>query len=304
MKILITGINGFIGRHLGRCLASKHDVFGVTRLAHPQELSFATKVKLISADLSDPGFVDQLPSDIDCVIHLAQSQQYRNFPEGAEDMRRINIDATCHLLDWARKTAVKQFIFSSTANVYGKSTAQLTESDATIPESFYGATKLAAEHLVRQYKDFYQVDILRLFTVYGPGQKGMLIPNIADRIEQGLPVTLAQGVGLYLTPIYVVDVVSVIEKLIEKSEKNSCRLFNVCGDEVIDLSAIVKILEEVIGVKAHTQFMESIAPNFTGTNEQLKCFIENTAFTDIATGLAISFKNLSMNDNQRENHGI
>jgi UDP-glucose 4-epimerase len=292
MNILITGINGFIGRHLGRYLTSKHDVFGVTRSA--QQSSPATGVKLLSADLSDPAFIDQLPPDIDCVVHLAQSQQYRNFPEGADDMRRINIDATCHLLDWARKTGVKQFIFSSTANVYGKSTAQLTESDSTLPESFYGATKLAAEHLVKQYQEFYQVDILRLFTVYGSGQKGMLIPNIADRIKQGQPVTLAEGVGLYLTPIYVDDVVSVIEKLIERSEKGSCRLFNVCGGEVTDLAAIVKILEEIINVKACTQFLNSIAPHFTGSNEQLKLFFGKLAFTDIATGLAISFRNYSL----------
>lgn len=297
MKILITGINGFIGQHLGRCLASSHDVFGITRSAQPQTLSFATGVSLISADLSEPGFIDQLPSDIDCVIHLAQSQQYRNFPVGADDMRRINIDATCQLLDWAKKTAVKQFIFSSTANVYGKSTTQLAESDATIPESFYGATKLAAEHLVRQYQEFYQVDILRLFTVYGPGQKGMLIPNIADRIQQGHPITLAQGVGLYLTPIFVGDVVSVIEKLMVKSEKGPCRILNVCADEVTHLGAIVKIIEEVIGVKAHIEFNNSIAPNFTGANEHLKCLIGNAAFTNMATGLAISFKNFIIDHN-------
>ena len=287
--ILITGINGFIGRRLGRCLASKHDVFGVTRSALPQTLSFITGVKLISADLSDPRFIDQLPSDIDCVIHLAQSQQYRNFPEGADDMRRINIDATCHLLDWARKTVVKQFIFSSTANVYGRSTAQLTESDATIPESFYGATKLAAEHLVRQYQEFYQVDILRLFTVYGPGQKGMLIPNIADRIEQGLPVTLAQGVGLYLTPIYVDDVVSIIEKLIEKSEKGSCRLFNVCGDEVTDLGAIVRILEKKLNNKACLHLPDEIGKHFSGNNEALRVCLSVPKMTDVETGISHTF---------------
>ena len=289
MNILITGINGFIGRHLGRCLAFKHDVSGVTRSAQPQTLSSETGVKLISADLSAPGFVDQLPSDIDCVIHLAQSQQYRNFPEGADDMRRINIDATCHLLDWARKTAVKQFIFSSTANVYGKSTAQLTETDVTIPESFYGATKLAAEHLARQYQDFYQVDILRLFTVYGPGQKGMLIPNIADRIEQGLPVTLAKGVGLYLTPIYVDDVISIIEKLIDTSGKGSCRLFNVCGDEVTDLGTIVKILEKNLNNKACLHLSDEIGKHFSGSNKALRICLSVPKMTDVETGIAHTF---------------
>lgn len=186
MKILITGVNGFIGRHMARFFSARHEVFGVTRATTSFNDSFA--VKLISADLSKSGFVDRLPSGIDCVIHLAQSTQYRNFPEGAEDMRRINIDATCQLLEWARVTGVKQFIFSSTANVYGKSNAQLTEAHSTQPESFYGATKLAAEHLAKQYQNYFQVDVLRFFTVYGPGQQGMLIPNIAERIKQGQSV--------------------------------------------------------------------------------------------------------------------
>src|SRR3990167_8609195 len=137
MNVLITGVDGFIGQHLSRLLSTKHDVYGVTRALPSTRVQAA--IKFIFADLSAPAFPDLLPRNIDCVIHLAQSQQYRDFPGGADDMRRINIDATCELLEWARKTGVKQFIFTSTANVYGKSTTLLTESHVTLPDSFYGA---------------------------------------------------------------------------------------------------------------------------------------------------------------------
>lgn len=286
MNVLITGVDGFIGQHTYRLLAAKHNVFGVTRAS--ASIHSQADIKIVFADLSDPAFVDSLPPNINCVIHLAQSQRYRDFPDGADDMRRINIDATCKLLEWARKTRVKQFIFTSSANVYGKSTAVLTESHPTQPESFYGASKLAAEHLVRQYQQYFQVDILRLFTVYGPCQKGMLIPNIIERMNSGQPVTLAEGVGLYLTPVYVGDVVATIAKLIETPSKTPVRLLNVCGDKVTHLGEIVKVLEAAIGTQAHIESTHEMAQYFTGANAALKAYLDLQQTTDIENGLALT----------------
>lgn len=272
---------------MAKFLSARHEVLGVTRAS--TLVNDLLAIKLISADLSDPNFVNRLPSGIDCIIHLAQSTQYRNFPEGAEDMRRVNIDATCELLEWARMTGVKQFIFSSTANVYGKSNEQLTEAHVTQPESFYGATKLAAEHLAKQYQPHFQVDVLRLFTVYGPGQKGMLIPNIADRIKQGQPITLADGVGLTLSPVYVGDVAEIVCKLIGTPKRKEFRLFNVCGNNVNELSEIVSILEEVLRIKANVEFTQEKSQYFAGNNNALKKFIDLGRMTALGDGLTKTF---------------
>jgi nucleoside-diphosphate-sugar epimerase len=287
MRILITGVNGFIGRHMANFLCSRHEVLGVTRPS--TSLDGLSAIKLIFADLSVPGFVEKLPSRIDCIIHLAQSTQYRNFPEGTQDMRCVNIDATCELLEWARIAGVQQFIFSSTANVYGKSNKQLTEADVTQPESFYGASKLAAEHLAKQYQAHFQVDVLRLFTVYGPGQRGMLIPNIADRMRQGQSITLADGVGLTLSPIYVGDVAEIAYKLMKAQNGNGYRLFNVCGHNVNELSEIVSILEEVLRVKANIKFIQEGAHYLAGSNNALKNFIDLGPMTGLKDGLSKTF---------------
>ena len=287
MRILITGVNGFIGRHMANFLCARHEVLGVTRPS--TSLDGLSAIKLIFADLSVPGFAEKLPSRIDCIIHLAQSTQYRNFPEGTKDMRRVNIDATCELLEWARIAGVQQFIFSSTANVYGKSNQQLTEADVTQPESFYGASKLAAEHLAKQYQAHFQVDVLRLFTVYGPGQRGMLIPNIADRMRQGQSITLADGVGLTLSPIYVGDVAEIAYKLMGAQNGNGYRLFNVCGHNVNELSEIVSILEEVLGVKANIKFIQEGAHYLAGSNNALKNFIDLGPMTGLKDGLSKTF---------------
>ena len=284
MKILITGINGFIGRVAGDLLAARHEVFGITR--GPSPFHFSSPVKLISANLTDSTFVNRLPNNIDCVIHLAQSKEYRNFPEGAEDMRRINIDATCQLLDWSSRTGVKKFIFSSSANVYGKATGVLCESDLTQPESFYGATKLAAEHLARQYQKKIQIDILRLFTVYGPNQEAMLFPQIANRIRQGQLITLAGGVGVYLSPIYVEDVAEIIGQLIEKKTKTNFRLLNICGDERTSLAEIVRIMEGILNKNALIALSKEEVPSFVGSNELLKKQISSYTMNGLKAGLS------------------
>lgn len=282
MNILITGATGFIGRHLGRALAAQHIVFGLTR--NPGTLTEIAGCPII-ADLSDTHFVADLPANIDCVIHLAQSASYRDFPEGAEDMRLINIDATAKLLEWARNVGVKQFVYTSTANVYGKSTKALTESDPTQPNSFYGASKLAAEHLALQYHEYFQVDVLRCFTVYGPGQSGMLIQNIIERINTSKPVTLAEGVGIYLSPIYIGDVGVIINRLITTPARQKNRLMNVCGDQLTSLSEIVMIAEEIIGKPAIVRMTDEEAVYFTGSNERLRNYLSGYRFVDIRTGL-------------------
>lgn len=280
--ILLTGATGFIGSALWSKIGGSFTIIGTT---HTTPLHKGGEGGLLHIDLSNERFEEQLPDHVDCVVHLAQSKGYRNFPESAHDMRKINIDATCKLLEWARKSGVKQFIYTSSANVYKQSDEILTEMHPTVPASFYGASKLSAEHLLQQYQQFFQVDILRLFTVYGPGQSGMLIPNIIERIKSGNSITLAEKIGIRLSPIFVGDVVNVIEKLIVAPAINQTRLMNVCGDQFVTLRGIIDILEKMVDKPAVIQEVDGKAPHFTGSNEQLKGYIGSYQFLDFQLGL-------------------
>lgn len=284
MKILITGASGFIGSNLVRSLAEKHTVYAVVRkkkkfVGNPQ-------VNFIEVDLARKDFVEELPSGINTVLHLAQSSRYRDFPDGVEDMISININSTGLLLDWARRSEVKHFVFSSTANVYAQTGEKFTEKSGTSPNSYYGASKLAAEQLVTQYAEYFAVDILRLFTVYGPGQRGMLIPQIIQKIQSREDIYLASKAGIYLTPIYIDDLLNIFSKIIEINNDLKLCIMNVCGNESVSLGQIVNNIDEILNIETPIQVTKDTPLNFIGSNDFLFEKIDSLDFTSLAEGLA------------------
>ena len=287
MKILITGATGFIGTKLGQVLSQDNQVYCLLR----NENSFLEDYFIpVFADLTDPKFVNLLPEEIDCVIHLAQSLKYRDFPEGVLDINRINVDSTLELLDWSRAKGVKKFIFASTANVYGPTDKLLTESCPSNPNSFYGASKLAAENIIKPYAKFFKIDVLRFFTVYGPGQSGMLIPKITQKIFDGKPIHLAEKEGIYLSPIFIDDACSIIQTLISVSSKQQYRLINMCGDEITTLDKVVTTIEKISGKKGNIRITDDKKIFLAGSNSYLKKIIGDFHFTTIETGLNVFLK--------------
>jgi nucleoside-diphosphate-sugar epimerase len=239
----------------------------------------------VNADLTADGFEKQLPGQIECVVHLAQSPGYRDFPASAQDIYQVNVGATFKLLEWCRQSGVKTFILASTANVYGPSEEVLRETNPTAPNSFYGATKLAAEHLARQYQKYFRVDILRLFTVYGPRQEKMLISSTIERIKASSEISLASGIGVYLTPIYVGDVVNIIERLIIAEPSPISRTMNVCGDRAVSLREIITFIEGLLGLRASIKVTDAKPESYIGSDQCLRNSIADLRLVDMKDGL-------------------
>lgn len=281
--VLVTGANGFIGQHVVRKLKKDYEVHAVVR--NPVDFP-ELGVVYHEVNLAENWDSTLLPYNTKHVIHLAQSKRYRDFPSGAEDMRCVNIDSTAKLLDWALVNGVESFTFASTANVYGKVDGLISEDHSPVPDSYYGASKLAAEHLVQQYRSYFRANILRLFTVYGPMQKRMLIANIIDSIKNGKEITLAQGKGIYLTPVYVDDVVHIVKQLISSyGGSKSSYLLNVCGESVVSLTQIVGIVEGILGVTAKKMATDGAVSSLTGYNGELRRVLSECQLVDIESGL-------------------
>jgi nucleoside-diphosphate-sugar epimerase len=246
IKVLITGATGFIGRHLVDKLVTSNE-FEIYATARQVE-GLNSKVHWIKVDLNIQDWTEKLPEiGFDLVIHLAQSYEYRNFPEGAKSISKINVSSTADLASWSVKQKVKRFIFTSTGNVYGSEDRLFVETDIPKPESFYGVSKLCGEMLLKPFSDYMEIIILRLFTVFGPDQKDSMLPGIIDRVKSGQTVVLAGGVGVRFTPVYIDDCVGILIKAATVNIENSYEVVNVSGQKSVDLKKTIDVLGNITG---------------------------------------------------------
>lgn len=281
MKILITGVTGFTGNKLALSLLEKK--FTVVGLSRSEKLIDHPHYNHIQTDLSSQNFTDKLPGGVEVIYHLAQSKKYRDFEEGAEDMFSINIESTFRLLQWGKKNNIQKFIFSSTGNVYQASESSLTEEDPCVPNSFYGASKLCAEQLALQYCASFQVFICRIFGIYGPSQKNMLIPNLVNNMLQGKPVTLAGGKGLVMNPIYIDDCVSLLQRILTIKEPG---IVNLAGPQTISIADIVNLVEDESG-KIQEKIITAEAPKYlVGSTQKMNQLFGEFKFTSFKEGFS------------------
>jgi nucleoside-diphosphate-sugar epimerase len=190
--VLVTGATGFIGRHLVKALCSHNaKVLALARnAAKVAGLSTNDQVVGIVRDLTQAGSLAEVLRNVDVVFHLASEG------EGGESTRRqggekskaeksqegVTIRGTRKLLDAARKTGVKGFVFFSSVRAFGENTdARLDETCEARPTSAYGRAKLAAENLLAEAGRRYglHVCILRLPLVYGLDNDGNIARMIA-----------------------------------------------------------------------------------------------------------------------------
>lgn len=276
MKVLVTGSTGFVASHLLPALASTHEVFA---LGHDGSRIPAGDWQPLVVDLRDFDSAD-LPA-VDAVVHLAQANV--PFPDGALDLHEVNTGATVRLLDHARRCGATRFVFASSASVYGFGDRPWTEDDEPAATDFYSATKLAAERFVGAYRSFFGTTILRFVAPYGPGQRNRMIPRLVESVRAGRPITLNAGDKPRMNPIFVDDVVRLVEAALGS---DGHQLVNAAGDD----AATIRELGESIGRAVGT------APNFeqgTGTagdivcgNERMKVELGLDHVTSLDAGLA------------------
>jgi nucleoside-diphosphate-sugar epimerase len=238
VRVLVTGATGFVASHLVPALAATHEVVA---LGHEES-------RIPSGGGIEPLVLDLRtvqPSDlpaVDAVVHLAQANV--PFPDGALDLHAVNTAATLALLEHARLCGASRFVFSSSASVYGLGDRQWTEDDVPAASDFYAATKLAAERFVRAYAQFFGTTILRLVAPYGPGQRNRMIPRLIASVQEGRPITLNAEAKPRMNPIFVDDVVRVIDRALASGGD---QLVNAAGDEAATIRQIAESIGRAIG---------------------------------------------------------
>jgi UDP-glucuronate 4-epimerase len=261
MRALVTGCAGFIGSHLSESLLGDGwtvvgvDCFNDNYGRRQKLLNLENQMEwagfeFVPIDLSRGGVLD-LVEDCDVIFHLAAEPGVRSSWGGRFDSYlRNNVAATQHLLEAAKRTPEKRFVYASSSSIYGDAECLPTPEDVRPrPYSPYGMTKLAAEHLALLYHGNYGVDTvsLRYFSVYGPRQRpDMAFTGFCQRALADEPINVF-GDGLQTRDFtYVGDVVRAT-RLAGQVPGVGGEVLNVGGGSRVSLRSTIELLEEYLG---------------------------------------------------------
>ena len=252
MNVLLVGATGFVGRYMRESLSRNHHVFALSRQGLPPNEAGLT---WISADLSGPDPSLSLPERMDAIIHLAHAKGHRYFPEHAWDMFDVNVRSVMAFLEYARRSGVKTFVYASSANVYRRSHEPLDEAALVEPTSFYARSKRMAELLLESYANLFRCVVLRLFTVYGPGQADMLIPSLIERVKQEEAILVQGSQGLMMSPVYVEDVSAAVQLILEQEARGGgLDIFNIGGEESMNIRQLGQTIGDVLNITPKFEF--------------------------------------------------
>jgi nucleoside-diphosphate-sugar epimerase len=150
MRVLITGITGFIGSELAKLLVKDHEIFGLVRDDKFGNTELPTGVHIVNGDVLDKDLREKLaPVDPEVVMHLAALTPVRSSYERSTDYGKTNYLGTVNLVEAVRGLSLSQFVHASTMEVYKSSSTTMSEEDPLEGGTPYGVSKAAADLYVQ-----------------------------------------------------------------------------------------------------------------------------------------------------------
>ncbi|MBN1874745.1 MAG: NAD-dependent epimerase/dehydratase family protein [Anaerolineae bacterium] len=263
--ILVTGGNGFIGSHLVDQLAEQGGHSVTVLDLYPRSFDPSPEsVNFIQGDLSNIGLVRQVLIDcgIEVVYHLAWSTIHETaLKDPAADIES-NVVPTVQLLNTCCDVGIKRVVYASSGGtVYGIPQTELIHEDhPTRPINAYGITKLMIEKYLYMYKHLYGLDycIFRPSVPYGPRQnphrrQGAVAVFVYNALH-GKPITIWGDGEVTRDYFYIRDMVAAFSTALSVSLPQN-PIFNLAGTQSYTLNQLVRLIEEVLGVRLDVQYM-------------------------------------------------
>jgi UDP-glucose 4-epimerase len=264
---VVTGAAGFIGSRLaGRLVQEGFRVRGVDcftdyyprarKEANLRPLRGDARFQLVEGDLNDLPLGEVLAGARWVFHQAAQAGVRASWGETFRSYTHHNIDATQRLLEACLRTGPERVVYASSSSVYGDvERLPVSEEDLPRPNSPYGVTKLAAEHLCRLYQrngGLHTVS-LRYFTVYGPGQRpDMAFCRFLTAMIRGEDFDV-YGDGEQTRDFTYVDD-AVTANLLAALHGGAGEVYNIGGGHRVSLREVLAIMESVTGLAARPRF--------------------------------------------------
>lgn len=254
MNILVTGGAGFIGSHIAdKLIELGHNVSIIDNLSSGKEENINPKANFYKIDINDDKIIEIFKENkFDAVYHEAAQMNVRFSVEDPKFDANANIIGSINLLEAARKTGVKKFIFASSGGaIYGEQEEfPAKENHPQNPCSPYGIAKLSVEKYMFYYKEVYGMDYvaLRYANVYGPrqnakGEAGVIAIFTQRMLSGAQPIINGDG-GNTRDYVFVKDVVAAN---IYALEANSTGAYNVGTGIETDVNQIFNELKSLTG---------------------------------------------------------
>jgi len=249
MKILITGSSGTIGTRLFEHLSPQHEVVGTDVIQNKWNPQIDAHT--IRLDLRKSETLNNLPTDLDLVIHLAANARVYELvkdPQRALD----NIIINFNVLEFMRKNGIGKMIFASSRETYGNIMGEKAIAEDTVRlencESPYSASKVTGEALAHAYSRVYGIDavIVRFSNVYGMyDDSDRVIPLWLRQCLNGED-TIVYGREKVLDFTYIDDAVAAVTSIIDRFNQVKGNTFNIADGKGVNLLSIARQIKKLL----------------------------------------------------------
>jgi len=255
INFFVTGGAGFIGSILVQKLlnnGSKVTVFDNFSLGKRKFLPKDPKLSIVKGDIRNYSLLEKSIKNHDFVYHFAANS---DISSGTSDTKldfNINTIGTLNVLNTMKKQKISNIVFASSSAVFGYPSKFPTPEDygPCLPESLYGASKLACEGLISSFSNLYKIRawIFRFANITGsPATHGILF-DFAKKLQSNSKTFEVLGNGnqekSYITNEMLIDgILQIVQKT--SKQKQNLFLFNIGNNDVIKVKDISKLFLEL-----------------------------------------------------------
>lgn len=289
MKVLLTGVAGFIGFHTARYLLERGDeVVGVDNVNDYYDVGLKESrlaqirqhpnFRFERVDLAERKEMERIFEAFapQRVVHLAAQPGVRYSVLDPHVYVKSNLVGFLHVLEGARHARVEHLVFASSSSVYGANTKMpfSVHDNVDHPVSLYAATKKSNELMAHSYSHLFALPVtgLRFFTVYGPWGRPDMVPlKFIREILESRPIDVYNHGKMERDFTYVDDIVEGTVRVLDHPARpdphwtgmapdpaTSCapyRLYNIGNHQPVQLLDVIATIERCLGKKAEKNLL-------------------------------------------------